>query len=270
MSMPKWRCPACGSTNPADVAACRVCGFVFVVEASVASASPRPVPESVPEAQPADDEAGAQRGKATEAMRATVPPARAGAPAGWQTAQHPIYANSHRRRMISLAALLGLGALGAIALLAFTVFRSIAADADATVLSLRSTEATTVRSASVLDGSPLPAFMDTLPPTETPLPPPTPTETPFPSPTPTETPLPLPTETPVVTPTEAVSPSLAPTETPLPTTPPAKAETYTVQQGDTCWAIATRFGISVEQLVAQNRLSPQCVIRPGQVLTITR
>jgi LysM repeat protein len=263
MSVPKWRCPACGSTNPADAAACRVCGFMF-------SASPHSMPTPAPEAQArlADDEVSAQHNEATEVAHTAVSPAHAGVPSSQWAVQDD--ANRYRRGMVSLAALLSLSAFGAIALLVFAVFRSIAADADATVLSLRSTEATTVRSASVLDGSPLPAFMDTLPPTETPLPPPTPTETPFPSPTPTETPLPLPTETPVVTPTEAVSPSLAPTETPLPTTPPAKAETYTVQQRDTCWAIATRFGISVEQLVAQNRLSPQCVIRPGQVLTITR
>jgi LysM repeat protein len=58
-----------------------------------------------------------------------------------------------------------------------------------------------------------------------------------------------------------------PTETP---TAESSAVSYTVKQGDTCWAIATRFDISIEQLIAQNQLSPQCVIRPGQTLTIRR
>ncbi len=277
MSKPKWRCPACRSTNPADVVACRVCGFVFV-EANAASASPRPVPESAPdEAQPADDGASAQHSKATEAIHTPAPRARPAAPASRQAARH---LNGHRRGMISFAALLGLAALAAIALLAFAVFRSIAADEGTAVRSLRSTKDATMGAAAALDGSLSPAFTDTLPPTETPLPLPTSTETPLPSPTPTETPLPPPTETPIPspTPTEVASPSPtpsevaspSPTETPLPNAAPARAKTYTVQQGDTCWAIATRFGISVEQLVAQNRLSPQCVIRPGQVLTIAR
>jgi len=263
MSVPKWRCPACGSTNPADAAACRVCGFMF-------SASPHSMPTPAPEAQArlADDEVSAQHNEATEVAHTAVSPAHAGVPSSQWAVQDD--ANRYRRGMVSLAALLSLSAFGAIALLAFAVFRSIAADESITAPSLRSTEAVIAHSMAVPNGSPPLAFTDTPPPTETPLPLPTPTETLPPSPTPTETPLPLPTETPTpsATPTEAASPS--PTEAPLPTATPAKAETYTVQQGDTCWAIATRFGISVEQLVAQNRLSPQCVIRPGQVLTITR
>ncbi|GIV84121.1 MAG: hypothetical protein KatS3mg052_1128 [Candidatus Roseilinea sp.] len=88
-----------------------------------------------------------------------------------------------------------------------------------------------------------------------------PTPTLLPSPTempalPTDTPLPLPTETP----------------TPQPTDTPAaqnSAVTYTVKQGDSCWGIATRFNVSVDDLIRRNNLTADCLIRPGQELVIT-
>lgn len=46
--------------------------------------------------------------------------------------------------------------------------------------------------------------------------------------------------------------------------------TYTVKQGDSCWAIATRFNISVDALIRQNNLTANCLIRPGQELVIRR
>jgi N-acetylmuramoyl-L-alanine amidase len=48
------------------------------------------------------------------------------------------------------------------------------------------------------------------------------------------------------------------------------ADTYTVQGGDTLWSIASRFGITVAQLVEANRdrVSDQNLIYPGQQLVI--
>lgn len=45
---------------------------------------------------------------------------------------------------------------------------------------------------------------------------------------------------------------------------------YTVRSGDTLWAIARRFGITVSQIVAWNGLSTQETIRPGQKLTVKK
>lgn len=46
------------------------------------------------------------------------------------------------------------------------------------------------------------------------------------------------------------------------------AQTYTVQPGDTLYAIARRFGTTVNALVAANRIANPDLIYPGQVLTI--
>ncbi len=266
MSKSKRRCPACGSTNPADAASCCVCGFVFATTVSSEMAAvhlPKP-PASKPDAletpvRLADDGARTQRSTVTDWAG---PQARAGE-ASAPPKQRTDRAAAQRRGMISLTALLALAVISAIGLLAVAVFRSVAEE-SAMPLSVRPTAATMLRSgtASEVSSADLPT------PTATLLPSPTPTETP--SPTPTETPLPSPT--PLPTPTEVVLPSPAPTDVPAPnpTEPPARVTTYRVQQGDTCWGIATRFGISIEQLIAQNRLSAQCVIRPGQVLTIRR
>lgn len=265
MSKPKRRCPACGSTNPADAASCCVCGFVFAAAVGSETAVVRPPepPASKPDAAetPAGDGARTQCSTVTDWAS---PQARAGE-AGASPKQRPDRAAAQRRRMISLTALLALAVISAIGLLAISVFRSVAEE-SAMPLSVRPTAATVPRSGII--GEARSAEPLTL--TATPLPPPTPTETPLPSPTPTETPLPSPT--PLPTPTEVTLPSPTPTNAPVPspTEPPARVTTYRVQQGDTCWGIATRFGISVEQLIAQNRLSAQCVIRPGQVLTIKR
>lgn len=43
--------------------------------------------------------------------------------------------------------------------------------------------------------------------------------------------------------------------------------TYTVVQGDTLWAIAQKYGISVDQLVAQNNISGELIV-VGQQLTV--
>ncbi|MCC5869457.1 MAG: LysM peptidoglycan-binding domain-containing protein [Gammaproteobacteria bacterium] len=44
--------------------------------------------------------------------------------------------------------------------------------------------------------------------------------------------------------------------------------TYTVRQGDSLWRIATRFAVSVDDLIAWNNLARDAVLRPGQRLTL--
>ncbi|GGC94656.1 hypothetical protein GCM10011512_22080 [Tersicoccus solisilvae] len=44
---------------------------------------------------------------------------------------------------------------------------------------------------------------------------------------------------------------------------------YTVQRGDSVWAIATRYGLNPTSVLALNRLTGASVIHPGQVLRLT-
>jgi LysM repeat protein len=76
---------------------------------------------------------------------------------------------------------------------------------------------------------------------------PTPTVTFTPTQTHTVTPLP-PTNTPTITPTSLPTETATPTITPTPSGP----FEYTVQQGDTLGAIATRFGTNIPTLLALN------------------
>ncbi len=70
-------------------------------------------------------------------------------------------------------------------------------------------------------------------------------------------------------PTSLALATVAPTSTPSATpTPEALAQSYTVQAGDTLGAIAERFGVSLEDLVAVNGIANPALIQVGQVLTI--
>jgi membrane-bound lytic murein transglycosylase D len=58
---------------------------------------------------------------------------------------------------------------------------------------------------------------------------------------------------------------------PRASTPAAEAaRTHTVQRGDTLTSIATRYGISVGELIALNDLGDRDVIRVGQKLVLSR
>ncbi|MCS7252171.1 MAG: LysM peptidoglycan-binding domain-containing protein [Anaerolineae bacterium] len=63
-------------------------------------------------------------------------------------------------------------------------------------------------------------------------------------------------------------PTLLPTLTPAPTRTPRQPFTYTVQPGDTLSLIAARFQVSLDALLQANRLHPEAIIYPGQVLWI--
>jgi len=68
--------------------------------------------------------------------------------------------------------------------------------------------------------------------------------------------------------------SSTPTVPPKPATPPAEPgtppTTCTVQSGDTLYAIARKFGVTVAALSAANNISNPSLIKPGQVLTIPK
>lgn len=62
--------------------------------------------------------------------------------------------------------------------------------------------------------------------------------------------------------------STTPTPTPPTTPPPTSTTTYTVRSGDTLYAIALRYGTTVQQLVSLNNISNPNLIRVGQVLRL--
>ncbi len=51
-------------------------------------------------------------------------------------------------------------------------------------------------------------------------------------------------------------------------TPSARPLNYTIVSGDTCIAIATRFGVSLQSLMESNNLDGECLIFAGDTLTI--
>ena len=84
-----------------------------------------------------------------------------------------------------------------------------------------------------------------------------------PTPAPTEVPTPAPTD--IFAPSE---PSAAPSEAPVPTNAPATGTRYTVKKGDTMWAIAQEYGVSLADLKAANPDVEPTKMRIGTVLVI--
>jgi hypothetical protein len=52
------------------------------------------------------------------------------------------------------------------------------------------------------------------------------------------------------------------------TPPPRLTATYTVQAGDTLWAVSRRYAMAVEDLAGGNWISIRSVLRPGDVLKV--
>lgn len=74
------------------------------------------------------------------------------------------------------------------------------------------------------------------------------------------------------TPPEAAPPppaEPAPAPEPAPAAPAADPNLYTVVPGDTVGAIAARFGVDMNAMLAANGLSPFSIIVPGQTLVLT-
>lgn len=93
----------------------------------------------------------------------------------------------------------------------------------------------------------------------------------FASETPTPTNTFTPTATATATATFTVTPSptnteIPPTETATPTQ--SGPFIYKVEDGDTCWGIAQKFEVDLVLLIVVNNLDSNCIISPGQNLTI--
>ena len=100
---------------------------------------------------------------------------------------------------------------------------------------------------------------------------PTPATSPSPSASPTPsksaTPSASPSKTPTPAPTPSKSATPAPTKSATPT-PVAKPKTYKIVAGDRLQTIATRFGVTLQALMAANKITNANLIKVGQTLVI--
>jgi len=85
-----------------------------------------------------------------------------------------------------------------------------------------------------------------------------------PTPAPTAVPTPAPTDIFVSSP----EPTAEPTQAPVPGETAATGSTYKVKKGDTMWAIAEKFGITLKALKTANPDVEPTTMRVGTVLVI--
>lgn len=165
-----------------------------------------------------------------------------------------------RRGRVSHAALTTLAILGAAATVLGVLYSAGALPADPSLWlpGQRFSQAAPATPGPAGSPSAMPAVVVTPPSEPAATPPPVATATPEPSPTAPPTPAPAP-----------ASPAPAPT----PTSPqPASVAplVHVVGQGDTLFAIARRYGVTVDDLRRANNLGSSDVIVPGQRLVIPR
>jgi LysM repeat protein len=79
---------------------------------------------------------------------------------------------------------------------------------------------------------------------------------------------PSPTITPTFTMAPTGTPTRTPTPTPLPTITPLPPITYRVKDGDSCLLIAIIHNVSVESIIIQNNLDPNCIIHVGRDILV--
>lgn len=87
-----------------------------------------------------------------------------------------------------------------------------------------------------------------------------------PTPAPTEAQTPVPTD--IYAPTEEPAANETPAATEEPAATPVSGERYTVKKGDTMWAIAQEYGVSLADLKAANPDVDPRTMRIGTVLVI--
>jgi LysM repeat protein len=81
---------------------------------------------------------------------------------------------------------------------------------------------------------------------------------------------PTPTVTPTFTPRPTPTATATVTETPVPTSTPEPPISYVIKDGDSCLGIAIQYDITVESLILENRLDPDCTVAVGHTIRVPR
>ena len=81
---------------------------------------------------------------------------------------------------------------------------------------------------------------------------------------------PTPTVTPTFTPRPTPTSTATATQTPTPTATPQPPIEYVIKDGDSCLAIAIQYDITVESLILENRLDPDCTVAVGHTIRVPR